>query len=846
MKTKMKLTKKSIAALILTAALIGTTVLAPGLASANGTELNGNELSIEALNPLTEPSGEIGPDEGTLPADTNVLLTGEAVPPTDAAITPESSPSVETGPASEAAISETNQNEVFSTASDTATVSDDAMLLSALENPQITHIHLADGIYTLPRQVAITRSLALSADNLATVFPAASRRHLEIDGAGLTLSFNNVVFDGGNIGGGVLSGYNSRQTDLTMENAVFQNCAAYNPSFKYDFYNHPNNGGAVENYGKLTIEGSRFEGNFANHSGGAVSSIGNLTVRNTIFESNYLLADYGGMGGAVDLSHNLVAQFENCVFNNNHVNLDGFLGRGGAIYATESFLVYGKTDLTINGCRFENNSAITQGGAVCARTNSNLTVSNSSFIGNQIIGSGTDDDVGGGGAIYTFGSFSIAGSTLKNNETGSTAPRGGAIFLHSATMGETINVRDTVFENNHSPQGGALFAFESKMNISGTKFTENSAALFGGAILITGNNANVKISDAAIEHNSANNGGGVYVSVLSNLNLEAVHFIDNTAGKTYDWDLFTALSNEDAAAKAHENTIHHVSYTAPFSNAYNNADICYARSLKNINYFSNTNLADDPEQVTSFAAIEYGKVHLLAANDIEELGWTNGEKVFKGWSTERDGEIITTALYVLSNEMDLYAVWGDPAAAAPVVTQPAIEPPSIVEPNTETPAIEVPAFLPPVVLQVVESVIPGISPVVETLLAAQPAPQAIQDHSTPLDTAQETGEWALLNLVLVSLSVIIALALLVAWALMPSRGKDALVDKKSAGKRIIAWTAIDVLAVVGIALFLMTENMSLNMVLIDKFTIFHAGIVCLQMATVFVAKVQKAHPDADI
>ena len=182
--------------------------------------------------------------------------------------------------------------------------------------------------------------------------------------------------------------------------------------------------------------------------------------------------------------------------------------------------------LTINNCRFENNSTGNSGGAIGSSFPYTAIINNSTFTGNS---SGTT-----GGAINAS-DLTVTNSTFTNNTAAggggaismghnSTAAISGSVFTNNTVTGEspggavngfTINISNSTFNGNSAPfssnngSGGAVYA--RFITVDQSAFTNNTAGGSGGAI---GNvptaGAFVTITNSTISGNTANYGGGVY------------------------------------------------------------------------------------------------------------------------------------------------------------------------------------------------------------------------------------------------------------------------------------------------------------------------------------------------
>lgn len=151
-------------------------------------------------------------------------------------------------------------------------------------------------------------------------------------------------------------------------------------------------GGAIANFTPMTITGSDFSGNVAGADGGAVISVGSLEIGNTTFYDN----TSGALGGAIS------NRFGSTTMLNSTVSAN----RAGA-----------------------------RGGGIANYPGHSLTVSHSSIVGNTA-------DVGPGGGIRSGGSLTLRSSLIAGN-TDPTSPdvSGGATVTYSligSSSGHTI------------------------------------------------------------------------------------------------------------------------------------------------------------------------------------------------------------------------------------------------------------------------------------------------------------------------------------------------------------------------------------------------------------------------
>lgn len=121
-------------------------------------------------------------------------------------------------------------------------------------------------------------------------------------------------------------------------------------------------GGAIHNYGILSLTNCTFSGNTASGDGGAIFNDGKETIVNCTFINN--TGEYGGV-----LHDETTSEFINCKFINNTAYI------GGVIYNCCGNEV-------INGCTFEGNNAQYYGGAIYNEAPSTLIANFNRFIGN--------------------------------------------------------------------------------------------------------------------------------------------------------------------------------------------------------------------------------------------------------------------------------------------------------------------------------------------------------------------------------------------------------------------------------------------------------------------------------
>jgi predicted outer membrane repeat protein len=293
---------------------------------------------------------------------------------------------------------------------------------------------------------------------------------------------------------------------------------------------------------KITINDLTIENGYNDNNGlgGAINNKGTLTINSVTFTENSA-AEYGG---AIYNTGNL--NVNSCTFNNNIAN-DNVNDEcnGGAIYNS------GK--LTVNKSAFNNNTSINDDGAIFNNQQGRLIVNNSSFTGD----SSSKD--GYGGAIGNDGMSTINDSTFTLN---SAAP-GGAIGNmtitscifnnNSATMfggaiinDGTLNITSSNFNNNNANQGngGAVSNLVNLTLGNNNTFTKNLAAN-GGAIFNAGKLTITK-NNTFISNKASSNGGAIYNSlfVMNGQNYEGNAIIESSTFKANTASYGGAIENE--------------------------------------------------------------------------------------------------------------------------------------------------------------------------------------------------------------------------------------------------------------------------------------------------------------
>lgn len=193
-----------------------------------------------------------------------------------------------------------------------------------------------------------------------------------------------------------------------------------------------------------------------------------------------------------------------------------------AAYGAAIFLADdgGDVYLDLVDCSFLDNYASYIGGALFADDEAVVTSVRTVWEGNVAESSN-------GGAVYLSDETEYTGTdeTFRDNLSGL---RGGAFFAFSNAI---ARISSAAFESNSAQQGGHLAVSEADLTLSGVDFTDGFATGSGGAAYFLA--GQTVLENANFVSNSAgSSGGAVYAESGGELTLSNLVFTDNTAGSS--------------------------------------------------------------------------------------------------------------------------------------------------------------------------------------------------------------------------------------------------------------------------------------------------------------------------
>jgi len=251
--------------------------------------------------------------------------------------------------------------------------------------------------------------------------------------------------------------------------------------------------------------------------GGAIRNFGNLTILNSVITNNVLNADNDALGGGIYNSGTLTvtnSSITNNVANGDDSGGDASGGLGGGIYnaADASATI---TNSTISGNQANggtggDDGGDGSGGGIRNNLNATLIITNSTIADNPARGGngggGSTDDGGnafGGGIRNTSGTVTITGSTISGNQAiggnvSSSADDGGSAFgggIRSDGTG-VLNLTNSTISGNSADGGNG-----------GTGSGDLGGNGVGGGVSISGGTATIRNSTVTLNDATGGNGG---------------------------------------------------------------------------------------------------------------------------------------------------------------------------------------------------------------------------------------------------------------------------------------------------------------------------------------------------
>lgn len=223
----------------------------------------------------------------------------------------------------------------------------------------------------------------------------------------------------------------------------------------------------------LTIRNSEISGNTAGNGGGGiyVDDPGPVLIQNTVISGN----DAAQSGGGIAFN----APYSGTTIENSTIsgNTAGVWGGGIYFYDTDGGIH------TVRGTTISTNTAGQGGGLFLYNLDDPMIIENSTISGNQALGGGATQGLGGGVYLYSLygGSLTIRHSTVAGN---SATDAGGGLFTFSGPfMVEHTIVGDNVAPANPdlgtTGDGSFDVAFSLIETAGAANFSDNGGNIFG-------------------------------------------------------------------------------------------------------------------------------------------------------------------------------------------------------------------------------------------------------------------------------------------------------------------------------------------------------------------------------
>jgi hypothetical protein len=306
--------------------------------------------------------------------------------------------------------------------------------------------------------------------------------------------------------------------------------------------------GGINNDGTLTITGSTISGNTGNYAGG-INNGGTLSITNSVVSNNSggitTFGDggidsfagstsltqsvvSGNTGGGIIVTTNYGYPTSTLTVTDSQI-VDNTINQSGNPFgqAFGAGIYDQQASVTITGSNISNNviegslaygAGIYLGPDFAFKPTTSLTVIDTTFLDNQVIGTGTNSQ-GAGGAIHVDydGTLSVSGSSFVGNTvTSGIESHGGAINLFTPLGGTITDCQfsgDQAIATSSGPYGGTGIGGAinngGALTISGSTFTNNLAqGSFqsygeGGAIQNDGSSAALTLSSDQFVGNQA-------------------------------------------------------------------------------------------------------------------------------------------------------------------------------------------------------------------------------------------------------------------------------------------------------------------------------------------------------
>ena len=651
-----------------------------------------------------------------------------------------------------------------------------------------------------------------------------------------------------------------------------------------------NGGGIYSAEGNvLNVSDTTIQSNQGNNGGGihmgekaAAPAPSQATITGTKILDN---TSTGIQGGGVCVGTRATAALTNCTVAGNKTTSQG----GGICGSFGSTITLENVTMERNEASDATNSA---GGGVFLMGNQNgessLTLKNGTAIQNN-------SAVGAGGGIYLWGKVLLRSDGTEERKISIDSNKatgwGGGIFAYA---GATITANHTSISKNTASSAGGLLLWDgcSAALSNNSEVCGNTATDGAGVYLLT--NSTLTLENGSINGNTAtNNGGGLFADSTSTSQLTGGDVYNNHAGTAGDDLYLLSTANGTTILRAVDTDWvlddcgHNIDgwYLDGKDARWNadaaNAETYYVTNLeKQVDGTAIVKNADGTYTLTSPIALKaahglYGytvrylekdtnkELHEAKRVENQHLGTEVTESAvdISGYDQVAPTQVsITISADSEKNVITFYYTLHRSSGGGNTSTpEPEQKPdptptptpaPPVVVPSTPAPTTPVRRITPAAQPTPAPTAAPTAQPADSQPAKAESEPEVIEDEETPL-APMGGGAWALVNLILMLLTVLASLLLLLGYLGKKKYAKEdeygnALHDAN--GNEIIDYTrnkkgfwrvASLIPAIAAVIAFALTENMRLPMVMTDRWTLLMVIIAVVQLIVAVLCKKKK-------
>ena len=623
--------------------------------------------------------------------------------------------------------------------------------------------------------------------------------------------------------------------------------------------------------------------------GGICGGLCAITLDNVQVESNTVTGN-NGMGGGVFLQGNQNGESSLTLKNGTAIQNNSAVGFGGGIY------LWGKIFLRSDGTEdrkisIANNTAANGGGIFATPwpiaefpNIPDLALTNTDILNNSATN-------GGGMYLLNSGNATIQAELQNSSIDGNSATSwGGGIFAYA---GATITANHTSISKNTAATAGGLLLWEGcSAALSNNSEVCGNTATDGGGVYMLSHSTLTMEKSLANGNTATSNGGGLFADSTSTSQLTGGDVYNNHAGTAGDDLYLLGTANGTTILRAVDTNWvlsdcgHNIDgwYLDGKDARWNadtaNAETYYVTNLeKQVDGTAIVKNADGTYTLTGPIALKaahglYGytvrylekdankELHEAKRVENQPLGTEVTESAvdISGYDQVAPTQVsITLSADSEKNVITFYYTLHRSSGGNNSTPEPEQKPdptptptpvPPVVVPSTPAPTTPVRRITPAAQPTPAPTAAPTAQPADSQPAKAESEPEVIEDEETPL-APMGGGAWALVNLILMLLTVLASLLLLLGYLGKKKYAKEddygnALHDAN--GNEIIDYTrnkkgfwrvASLIPAVAAVIAFVLTENMRRPMIMVDRWTLLMVIIAVVQLIVAVLCKKKK-------